>query len=417
MYGDERGNLKGWIPFIVLIVILGGVLGFVFFGEDFGSKDNFRKPIQPSAGCVVMYESGDTNDKIDIVFLPDNYEDIYAFRQETEELMESFFNTIPYDTNKDKFNFFRIEEFGLDLNCNYRYGGDAIVCNPVSIKRAANICPYDYPIVVVNSEGLQKFYELLRSSSWMGTSSLNSADDPLVFPHEFAHAAWDFADEYVYGGTINWDAPNCDSEWKTCPKFSAVQEAECVNGCVNNLHSRSIETGIMRDFWKSDRYGAYNEHVILRGISENTNAAEGDAPLQSPIPIYSAKLIFDDKGEVEIVEVIEMEGFPDGKNTGFDTSKSISVVGEDGESLYEVGLPSSRLYLDGRDEDGNPIQEVEEKMGAEYVVNLPRTEKDEEIVVKERSFVSYRQKVNVKSKSIWDANSQTVEIQRIYSSS
>ncbi|MCD4759368.1 M64 family metallopeptidase [archaeon] len=380
-YGER--SRRSWIPFIVLVVLVLGAFGYIFFGNGLINSNNVRQPVQPSPGCIVMYEGGAPEDSIDIVFLPDNYDDVSKFREKTEELVESFLQTIPYNNYKDRFNFFRVEEFGLNLDCDYNYGGDAIVCNPSAMKLAATRCPSDYPIVVVDTSGIQKFYELLRSSSWMGTASLNSADDPLVFAHEFAHSAFDFADEYVFGGDIKWDAPNCDSSWRVCPKFKVVEGSECVRGCVNEEHSRSVETGIMRDYWKSNRYGLYNEYCIEKDILEFTNGPKSNE-IRKSMPLYSVKLELSN-GEWVVNEINEINGFPDGENTGF--SDSVVLLDSSGKEIGSVGLPSNRLFIDGHAVDGSISQMVVEPVVGEYVVNLLRVDDVDKVAVKQNGKV------------------------------
>ena len=203
---DMGPSSKSWFPFVILIIILIGTIGFFIFN---GNESNVRQASSPpKPGCVAMQDNGDYANSVDIVFLPDNYVDVDKFRETTDKLVISFLETVPYNEYSERFNFFRVENLNLALNCDYDYGGDAIVCDPSSAKSAAISCPHDYVIVAVDVDGLQKLFELLRSSAWMGTASLNTDDDPLVFTHEFAHLFADFADEYEFGGEVSWKAPN-----------------------------------------------------------------------------------------------------------------------------------------------------------------------------------------------------------------
>lgn len=406
----EKSN-RSWIPFMILIVLVIAALGYILFGDVPSGGENVRYTVQPSLGCVAIQEGGDPKDKVDIVFLPENYASLQEFRDKTSMLIESFLSTSPYDKYPDKFNFYRIEDLNLNLNCNYKYGGDAIVCNPSSVKSASVLCPHDYPIVLVDVDGIQKFYELLRSSSWLGTSSLNVADDPLVFAHEFAHAAYDFADEYEYGGSINWDAPNCDSSWQTCPKFQIVEGSSCVKGCVNDAHARSVDVGIMRDYWKSKRYGIYNEYFIENWILGATPSSDQKTVLES-IPLYSVKLSFM-KDEWKVGELTESSGFPDGVNNNIEDS--ILLVDKDGETLAEAGLPSTWIYLDGHGESGEPSQQVDKAGLVDVTMYLPLVEGADKISIEKNGEI-------VKSYKIEDllfspsSNTQLIEIPELYSS-
>jgi len=383
MFYEEQN--KRWIFLIgaiILVVLL--LVYFVFFGSSKGDE-NIRKAVAPQlSGCDVLYEGNGTN-KISIVFLPDNYDSYDEFKEGVNKMIDSFLSTIPYNSYKDKFSFYAIPSLDLDLGCNYRYGGDAIVCEPTKIKQASLKCPHDYPVVVVDTDGVQKLFELLRSSSWMGTISVNVADDPLVLTHEFAHSFADFADEYEYGGKITWDAPNCDSEWQTCPKFSIVNGSECVRGCVNNENSRPIKVGIMRDYWKSKVYGAYDEYVLENLILERVS---GESLVLKSAPLYSARLKYLE-GSWKIVDVQEDYGFVD---RSFEKGVGrVVLVDSDGNILSEVSLPNNEqmLFLDGHDENGEFIPSTEIKAVDEIIINVEKIDDAKKVeVIKNDEIVS-----------------------------
>jgi hypothetical protein len=408
---DMGSSSKSWFPFVILIIILGGTIGFFIFGEN---ASNVRQSsIPPKPGCIAMQDNGDYANSIDVVFLPDNYKNVDEFRESTSQMVDAFLQTTPYSESGDMFNFFRIENLNLNLNCDYDYGGDAIVCDPSSAKGAAISCPHDYVMVAVDVDGVQKLFELLRSSAWMGIASLNTDDDPLVFTHEFAHLFADFADEYEYGGDVSWKAPNCDPNWQTCPMFQVVERYDCVKGCVNNQHSRSIKTGIMRDYWKSKVYGDYNEHILRNIIEENTKE-DGLVGLQKSMPLSMVEVRFS-KGNWDIISVVESEGFPDGKNTGTVGGDIISVLDEDGKIISELSLAKPRLYLDGHDKEGNVKQNVEE-IESTIIIALPKTDEDSQIIVKQKDKIvgSYNIKRS-SSENIFNYNRKSVEIPLIYS--
>ena len=368
-------STRSWVPFVILIVlVIGGISYFIFWGGE----SNVRQSVPPKPGCVPIMDNGDYGKSVDIVFLPDNFDDVGKFREVTESMVDSFLQTVPYNQYTDKFNFFRIENLDLVLNCDYEYGGDAIVCDPSSAKSAAISCPHDYVMVAVDVDGIQRLFELLRSSAWRGVASLNVDDDPLVFTHEFAHLFADFADEYEYGGEITWDAPNCDSSLQTCPKFQVVDRYDCVKGCVNNNNARSIETGIMRDYWKSNVYGDYNEYVISDVIERSTTNLE-QTLLQGSMPINLIQIRFSN-GNWEILSVEEEIGFPDGENIGIKGEDEISVIDSDGKVISKLNLAVPRLYLDGHDDAGNVRQDVLD-IETTLSISLPRSDEDDKILI------------------------------------
>jgi hypothetical protein len=305
---------KSWIPLsILLIVIISIVFGALY-------EFNFvkiRAPSSPEPGCVVMKDRGQYSDTIDIVFLAENYNEISNFLEDSVNFMNSFLNVKPYSDYKDRFNFFRIENLGLDLGCTYE--DDAVVCDPVKVKTESVGCPYDYPVVLVETNGVKNFFNHLRSSSWRGIASINSADDPLVLAHEAGHQISGLGDEYTWkGGKVFMEIPNCDSQLSTCPKFQEVDGAGCYAGCINYNHARSVDIGIMRDYWKSSSYGLFDEFIIEQAIlGKSTKFPESSFlsafsifPKESPSPMTLVKYSCDVDNSCQILEVIQgIEGY------------------------------------------------------------------------------------------------------------
>lgn len=332
---------RSWVPFVILSVFILSVIGIIIFRTYSPKQSQF--PQEPLQGCVVMQDRGDYEDTIDIVFLGDNYDTLEEFIVDTKSFKESLLSVEPYIKYADRFNFFRIEQF-QPLDCTY---DEVILCNPSTVKQVGKICPHDYFVVLSDVEGVKNLFKFLRSSSWLGINSLNTADNKLVLAHEFAHIFGDFADEYEFDGDITWDAPNCDPEWRTCPKFSVVNGSECWRGCVNDKYSRSIKVGLMRDYWSSDIYGIYNEYVLTKLINENTNQITDNNIKRSPP--YNILLVFGecDDGICSITNVEEDVGYFDSYNV----NSYLSVIS--GEE--EASLASPRLFSDygsnGKSED------------------------------------------------------------------
>lgn len=290
-----------WWPLILFSVIVVGVFVFLFFGGG----ENVELPLSPSTGCVVMQDRGKYSDSINIVFLGTAYDDVQEFREDTEKFMTSFLNVAPHNSYRNRFNFFRIEAFG-DFGCSY---DDAVICNPQLVQQEAIRCPgQDVNVVLTNRGKTEDFFSHLRSSAWLNLASINSADDPLVFVHEMGHIGYNFADEYVYGGDITWDAPNCDPEKDSCPMFSEVDNSECIVGCVNKEYSRSVYYGIMSNYWKSPKFGSYDEWWIENYLIENTKSGGepdfGGDPSDGPKDVYVVKGECTKEGECTIEEVV-----------------------------------------------------------------------------------------------------------------
>lgn len=298
---------RSWLPFVFLIGVI--IIALIILLSGYIFPNNYQSPIEPSSGCVVMKDRGDYDNSIDIVFLGDNYKSVEDFVKDTEDFASSLLSVYPYSDYVDRFNFFRIENF-LYLGCSY--DGGVILCSPSNVKIEGRICPHDYYVVLSDVDGVKNLFQFLRSSSWMGVNALNTADNKLVFAHEFGHSFGDFADEYEWdGGEITWDAPNCDSDWRNCNKFKDIEDSECWRGCVNQQYSRSIKIGIMRDYWNSNVYGSYNEY-FLKGLLETKTSKNNnkDSLKSPPVDVFLVYVSCNSIG-CSIIDVEQDKGYAD----------------------------------------------------------------------------------------------------------
>jgi hypothetical protein len=303
MFNEKK---KSWVPLIILVVVIVALIGVFVIGKLIPRSSQY--PAEPLSGCVIMQDRGDYENSINIVFLGDNYDDVGEFVEDTEAFTQSLLSVHPFDDYKNRFNIFRIEEF-KPLGCSY---DEAIICTPATVKIAGSVCPADYFVVLSDVNGVKNLFKFLRSSAWMGVNAINTADNKLVLAHEFAHSFGDFADEYTWeGGRITWHAPNCDTEWETCPMFEIVEDSECWQGCVNHEHSRSVKVGIMRDYWSSSTFGSYNEYVLNDLIEETTvSGGTGEAVLSPPVDVFYVYVSCVGE-DCSIARVEEGLGYPD----------------------------------------------------------------------------------------------------------
>jgi len=270
MFGKKQ-SLWPFVFFLIIVIIL---LSFVFW-----SKGSFvRVPDEPLPGCVVVDSPGASEDNIDLVFLGTNYDDLNEFIDDTYLWKDALLDVEPFNTYRNRFNFFRIENFE-DYGCEWDEG--YILCNTGKVIRASAICPSDYYIVLTDIEGVYNLINWLRSSTYQKVMAINTADDPLVLAHEMGHVFANFAEEYTEEGvSIWWDAPNCDPAIDICPKFNDVDSSSCIQGCTNFEYSRSVKEGIMRDYWHRDgkTYGDFDEFIITELIENMGSNGEQQKP-------------------------------------------------------------------------------------------------------------------------------------------
>ncbi len=198
---------------------------------DIRTKNNsfntlFETKIDPNSISIIkdkqekyetqkLHFSGNHNQKLDIVIIPDGYtkEEIDKFHSDSERFMDYFFEVEPFKSNKDKVNFWAVdavsEESGTDIpgenvwrntviNTHfYTFGWERYLTTQdiETLKNIAAYVPYDQIYILVNSSkygggGIYNYYNLC---------SADNEQSGRVFTHEFGHAFAALADEYQYG--------------------------------------------------------------------------------------------------------------------------------------------------------------------------------------------------------------------------
>jgi hypothetical protein len=215
---------------------------------------------EKESDCISIAYNKDNN--IDIVFLNYGYDDIDSFSRDVNEYIINVFSKIaPFDSNIDKFNFYRIDKQVGDI-CQIK---GFIICDEFAIKKIASDCPNDYIFILVDRNKIADILNPVRSSAVSNMGKINTADNKFVLMHEYGHIFANLADEYVddqYYSQFNFneeDYPNCDSI--PCPEWGTIGETGCFQGCSLSTYYRPTESSIMKSL-KSRFYGPVNEKEI-----------------------------------------------------------------------------------------------------------------------------------------------------------
>ncbi|MDO8667747.1 MAG: M64 family metallopeptidase [bacterium] len=221
--------------------------------------------------CTSVVDNGDSDDKLDIVYIGDNYtaNDLTAFAATVKTFSDAFLATEPFMTQKAKINIHRIDNT-VDLRCDYGYGGIArlISCDDRAFVRSivASACDF-YPdeiIVLMNSD-------IYGGGGYIGDHfAMSYKGDSGVAIHEFGHSFAGLRDEYTAyqgnGSAGTNDDPNCD-DTAGCVKWSSISNqclpaSEPWGGCTYDNWYRSIDNGIMRVIGGNTGFGPVNSDVI-----------------------------------------------------------------------------------------------------------------------------------------------------------
>jgi len=216
--------------------------------------------------CTTVLYNGNSDEKIDIVFLGFGYGSAKNYAEDVNEyVFEHILRFKPFGEEKSKLNFFMIDG-EMDIGCEIR---DLIRCDNFKVKVEASKCPHDYIIVLASRSRAEDALRHIRSSAVGNIAKINTADNPSVIIHEFGHAFGGLADEYVderYYSGMSFKAekyPNCDSQG--CDKWSEVENTECLQGCSLNHYFRPTKNSIMRSL-QSSEFGPVNEQEIIERL-------------------------------------------------------------------------------------------------------------------------------------------------------
>lgn len=161
-----------------------------------------------------LKKSGDSKEKIDIVFVPEGYtsSEMKQFRKDCEKSMASILNHKPFDTLADRFNFIIVEapseHSGVSIPRQGEWKNTAVGSNfdtfysnryltTSNIRKLYDILdgiPCESIIILANTDeygggGIYNNYML---------SAARGRDNKSVIVHEFGHSFAGLADEYFY---------------------------------------------------------------------------------------------------------------------------------------------------------------------------------------------------------------------------
>ena len=213
--------------------------------------------------CTSVFYTSEPDQGVDIVFLGQAYSTTEEFKSDVYEYINDvFFGLEPFHSERDKFNFYMVDDF-QDLGCTF---DGYVICNSFKVKRLASRCPHEHIFILIDRNKIKDLIRPIRSSAISNIANINTADKPSVLMHEFGHSFVDLADEYVdsYYLRIRFDGekyPNCDNA--VCSKWSGMQGTDCLKGCSTEGYYRGTEDSLMRSL-SEEYYGPINEKAIIK---------------------------------------------------------------------------------------------------------------------------------------------------------
>ncbi|PIN93125.1 hypothetical protein COU61_00990 [Candidatus Pacearchaeota archaeon CG10_big_fil_rev_8_21_14_0_10_35_13] len=229
--------------FVALLLVVGVLVSVLLLNDSSISN------VSALEDCNSLSVDGVVVDGVNILF--------FGSLEDSSKYADYLLSIAPYDSLKDKINFFFISSDSYVPNCEL-YKGIALFCYNKELLVKSGSCPNDV-VVVLNSD----YDSSIRSSSYTNVVSINTKLPLSVLPHELAHALVNLADEYV-PSTIPKGSDNCVT---SCDSFiDDYSKDGCFVGCGEEDNYRSVNNGLMRTL-SSDDYGVYDESLISSEIA------------------------------------------------------------------------------------------------------------------------------------------------------
>ena len=227
-----------------------------------------------SVGCVIVELNAPASENIDMVFIPDNYNDLSKFARDVERYKNNLMSIEPFPSKKHKFNFYRVDD-SRDLGCHEAKtagGRGYIKCDEFKVRELASECPSEHIIILNNGYNPQ-----VSSAAVSDFVKINTdlKVPETVLAHELGHAFGKLVDEYLISNKAKVSertekSPNCDrggcKKWRALGRTAEVRNAGCIAGCSYPTYFRATEDSIMHGW--VDYFGPVNEEALLQRIKE-----------------------------------------------------------------------------------------------------------------------------------------------------
>lgn len=322
--------------------------------------------------CVNVIYSGDPEEKVDVTFLAEKYEDLEKFKEDIQYYIDADSNNNgllaiePFKSNPGKFNFYFVNQ-NNNLDCKLGcYGIDRLVCcDDNKVKQVASACPSDQVFVLADTA---KFCG--ASKDYATVCTIEDSRAGLVLVHEFGHIFGKLGDEYSYGREGETKAPNCDLSG--CLKWAGVPGTGCFDTCgYTNLY-RSTDKGSLMNIYIPD-FGPLNT-VLLDSVLSNYSSGQPTQELRPAVPLdqsYITSLRYEN-GKLNLESLFVTNSTPVEFAKGDYLGKILSF---DGELLYafRLDLPEEVYSFYSPDEaDGGKMKHDIAKLDTQnFTFNIP----------------------------------------------
>ncbi|MBI4014538.1 MAG: right-handed parallel beta-helix repeat-containing protein [Candidatus Aenigmarchaeota archaeon] len=196
---------------------------------------------EPGSGCVKVVNRGSSSEKIDLVFVPNNYENS-ELANFAANILPRHFNYLlskePFASHAYMFNVWYLPN-PQPFDCSY---SNAKNCKDHYKSLVSSSCGFYDDVLVLDKNSLKETgYSFERSGSFQATGQSSSPGTEVLTLHEFGHTFGNLADEYDAPKRISdTNAPNCDVA--ACPKWCSTSANLKIPECYKLADKTSCET-------------------------------------------------------------------------------------------------------------------------------------------------------------------------------
>ncbi len=224
------------------------------------------------SGCINILKNGDSDKHIDVAFVGDGYNNNDELKKDVliiidyEGKANGMMSVEPFNSNKDKFNFWIIKaDDSIPFDNNFKGPNRG-----KSLEIAAECTISDYSVVL--SKKRFRSYAFFSGDAYLSLGSYPSSRWGRLMLHEFGHSFGQLADEYVEPQIGNWPRPpNCAPDRETAQKWwGSVSNTGLYQGCsYMDGNIRPTFNSIMRNHHNlKDDYGKVNEIGLLKVMNK-----------------------------------------------------------------------------------------------------------------------------------------------------
>ena len=210
--------------------------------------------IQVSRDCKTILSNGDPSEKIDLMFVGDNFQELddfyraVGYQLSLDGKSRGMFSVEPLLSNKDKFNVYAFDQLS-NFNCRDENGHGSCERDKEIIYAAHN-CPVDIYSIISTNIFRSNAYFGERSLTSVGASEAEWVEGGATSTHEFGHAFGLLYDEYTERNLFLFDGvtdKNCYADdaridWDCGSSVTCYSGDACLSGCEGDADCLLAQT-------------------------------------------------------------------------------------------------------------------------------------------------------------------------------